>query len=60
MILTYKDCIEKYGSDHLLKKEIAEGRLFQKEKGIYSLQKACSELEIITGLFIRQMGICRA
>ena len=37
MILTYKDCIEKYGSDHLLKKEIAEGRLFQKEKGIYSL-----------------------
>ena len=48
MILTYKDCIEKYGSDHLLKKEIAEGRLFQKEKGIYSLQKSCSELEIIS------------
>lgn len=48
MLLTYKDCIEKYGSDHLLKKEIIEGRLFQKEKGIYSLQKLCSELEIIS------------
>lgn len=48
MLLTYKDCIEKYGSDHLLKKEIIEGRLFQKEKGIYSLQKSCSELEIIS------------
>ena len=49
MVLTYKECIEKYGSDHLLKKEISEGRLFQKEKGIYSLQKSCSELEIIMG-----------
>ena len=48
MVLTYKDCIEKYGSDHLLKKEISEGRLFQKEKGIYSLQKSCAELEIIS------------
>lgn len=48
MVLTYKDCIERYGSDYLLKKEISEGRLFQKEKGIYSLQKSCSELEIIS------------
>lgn len=55
MILTYKDCIEKYGSDHLLKKEIAEGRLFQKEKGIYSLQKACSELEIISVKYPRSI-----
>ena len=47
MVLTYKQCIEKYGSDHMLKKEIAEGNLFQKEKGIYSLSKKCSELEII-------------
>ena len=47
MVLTYKQCIEKYGSDHMLKKEIAEGNLFQKEKGIYSLGRNCSELEII-------------
>lgn len=48
MILTYKQCIEKYGSDHLLKKEIAEGRIFQQEKGIYSLNRSCSELDIIS------------
>ncbi len=47
MVLTYKQCIEKYGSDHMLKKEIAERNLFQKEKGIYSLSRNCSELEII-------------
>lgn len=48
MILTYKQCIEKYGSDYMLKKEIAEGNLFQKEKGIYSLSRTCSELEVIS------------
>lgn len=47
MVLTYKQCIERYGSDHMLKKEIAKGNLFQKEKGIYSLSRNCSELEII-------------
>ena len=46
--MTYKQCIEIYGSDHMLKKEIAEGNLFQKEKGIYSLGRNCSELEIIS------------
>lgn len=48
MVLTYKQCIEKYGSDHMLKKEIAEGNIFQIEKGIYSLSRNCSELEIIS------------
>ena len=47
MVLTYKQCIEKYGSDHMLKKGIDEGNLFQKEKGIYSTNRTCSELEII-------------
>ena len=49
--MTYKQCIEKYGSDHMLKKEIAEGNLFQKEKGIYSLGRNCSELEIISAKY---------
>ena len=53
MILTYKQCIEKYGSDYLLKKELAEGNIFQKEKGIYSLRKTCSELEIISAKYPR-------
>lgn len=51
MVLTYKQCIEKYGSDHMLKKEIAEGNLFQKEKGIYSLNRTCSELEVISAKY---------
>ena len=28
--------LEKYGSDYMLKKEIAAGNLFQKENGPYS------------------------
>ncbi len=48
MVLTYKQCIEKYGSDHMLKKEIAEGNIFQIEKGIYSPSRTCSDLEIIS------------
>ena len=51
MILTYKQCIEKYGSDHMLKKEIVEGSIFQIEKGIYSLSGTCSELEVISAKY---------
>lgn len=49
--MTYKQCIEKYGSDYMLKKEIAEGNIFQREKGIYSLGRTCSELEIISAKY---------
>ncbi|MCF0105366.1 MAG: hypothetical protein HUJ53_01245, partial [Holdemanella sp.] len=48
MIYTYNDCLNKYGSDYLIKKEIKEGKLFQKGKGIYSDKEYCSDLEIIT------------
>ncbi|SCZ77500.1 type IV toxin-antitoxin system AbiEi family antitoxin domain-containing protein [Pseudobutyrivibrio xylanivorans] len=47
MILSYKDCIEKYGSDYLLKKEIANGNIFMKEKGVYSTRRNVSDLEVI-------------
>ena len=53
MVLTYKECIEKYGSDYLLKKELTAGNIFQKEKGIYSSQKSCSELGIISAKYPR-------
>lgn len=53
MILTYKECIEKYGSDYQIKKEMKAGKLFQKEKGYYSLQKSCSEIEMIITKFPR-------
>lgn len=47
MVLTYKQCIEKYGSDYMLKKEIAKGNIFKIEKGIYSNKEKCSELDSI-------------
>ena len=47
MVLTYKECIERFGSDYMIKKEISEGNLFQKGKGLYSDSELCSELEII-------------
>lgn len=47
MLLSYQECIEKYGSDYKLKKELAEGNLFMKEKGIYSTKRNSSEIDII-------------
>lgn len=48
MVLTYKQCIDKYGSNYQLKKELDKGKLFFKEKGIYTSDAVCSEMEIIT------------
>lgn len=53
MVLTYKECIERYGSDYMIKKEISEGNLFQKEKGVYSDRELCSELELIVAKYPR-------
>ena len=47
MLLTYKECLDKYGSDYQLKKEIAGGTLFIKEKGIYSTKRNHSEIDVI-------------
>lgn len=59
MILTYKECINRFGSDYMIKKEIGAGRLYQKDKGIYSDQKNCSELEIITVKYPRGCNYSR-
>ena len=48
MLLSYQECIEKYGSDYKIKKNINEGELFVAEKGIYSDTKYVPELEIIS------------
>ncbi len=53
MILTYEDCIKKYGSDYLIKKEIEAGNLFKQEKGYYSLQENCDEMELILAKYPR-------
>lgn len=53
MVLTYKECIECYGSDYMIKKKISEGKLFQKGKGLYSDKELCSELELIVAKYPR-------
>lgn len=47
MLLSYQECIEKYGSDYRMKKVLKEGSLFMKEKGIYSTKRNTSEIDII-------------
>ena len=47
MLLTYQECIDKYGSDYQLKKELYKGNLFMKGKGIYSTKQNVSETDII-------------
>ena len=47
MLLTYQECMDKYGSDYQLKKEIGSGALFMKEKGIYSTKRNVSEIDVI-------------
>lgn len=47
MLFSYKECLDKYGSDYQIKKELAENRLFKIEKGVYSDTKYCHDF----GLF---------
>lgn len=53
MVLNYGECIRRYGTDYKIKKEIKAGRLFRKEKGIYTDEKYCSELALITAKYPR-------
>ena len=47
MLMTYQECLDKYGSDYQIKKEIRSGALFMKEKGIYSTKRYASEIDVI-------------
>ena len=47
MLLSYQECLEKYGTDYKIKKCVQEGELYVKEKGIYSDKRYVPELEII-------------
>ena len=47
MILTYNECIEKFGNDYQLSKAVAEDRIYRVESGIYSTERHASELEIV-------------
>ncbi len=48
MLLSYQECLEKYGTDYKIKKNVQEGKLYVKEKGIYSDKRYVPELEIIS------------
>ena len=47
MLMTYIDCIAKYGNDYQVGKCIESRQLFKMENGIYSDKPDCSELSIL-------------
>ena len=47
MILSYKECMEKYGNDYQLNKVMESGAIYKVEEGIYSDDKHESELAVI-------------
>lgn len=47
MLLTYTECIDKYGNDYQLEKAVAEEQIYRVESGLYSTKRYASELEII-------------
>lgn len=51
MILSYKECIEKYGNDYQVKKAIAEEKIYRMESGLYSTKRYLAELEIIVNKY---------
>lgn len=51
MIMTYNDCITKFGTNYSLKKSLASGKLYQIEKGIYSETPDVSPLAVITAKY---------
>lgn len=48
MVLKFNECIEKYGSKYNIKKLLAEKKLYQHEKGIYSENRYVPEYQIIS------------
>ena len=47
MILTYTECIKKYGNDYQLKKAVGEEMLYRVESGLYSTERLWAEIEVI-------------
>lgn len=53
MILTYKECLNRYGTDYRIKKEMQARRLFRKENGLYTDQQHCSDVALISAKYPR-------
>lgn len=51
MVLTFAKCIEMFGSKYLIKKALAEGRLFRIAKGFYSESELVSEVSLISAKY---------
>lgn len=51
MVMTYKQCLEKHGSVYRIQQEVAAGRLFKLEKGIYSDKKYESVTAIVSAKY---------
>lgn len=47
MIMTYQECVSKFGSDYKIKKALEKKIIFQEERGIYSTKPYVDELELI-------------
>ena len=48
MLLSFSECIQKYGSKYNLKKKVMNGEIYQLEKGVYSDKKYVPEFQIIS------------
>jgi predicted transcriptional regulator of viral defense system len=51
MVMMYKQCLEKYGSVYRIQQEVAAGRLFKLEKGVYSDKKYESVTAIVSAKY---------
>lgn len=51
MVILYRQCLEKYGSDYQIRQEILAGRLFKLEKGVYSEKKYESDIVIVSAKY---------
>lgn len=47
MLLTRKDCLKRYGSDYMITKQVAAGKLFRIEKGLWADQPSVPEQAVI-------------
>lgn len=47
MLLSYRECLEKYGTDYMIKKNLEGETLFLVEKGLYSDRSYVPYLEVI-------------
>lgn len=48
MLLSYRDCVRKYGGKQQMKEALQSGQLYEIESGIYADDPNVSEQEIIS------------